>query len=387
MTIVGRCGLDKPTSADVGYVDQQGQLLFGNGGKRTDGFQAVSPNIFSVGKFNYIPANVGKLFSLYLPAQIKTNEAVKSDSSPDVNTKIAELVKKLGDESDTTRKEAIEELAEIGQPSVPALIKALEGNEDKYVRKIAAWALGQIGPAAHDAVHTLIKALGDQDKYVRANAAWALGQIGPVTENVAPALIKALKDKNKNVRMNAAGALGEIGPVTKEVIPALIKALDGDKNKDVRKNAAAVLGKIGPVTEKVIPALIKALGDQDEDVRVNAIRALVKIGSSTKEVIPPLIKVLEGDEDWSVQAHAAMALVKIGSLTKEVISPLIKVLEEGKNENGRASAALALGEIGAKEAIPALMKAFIGGPSDVVRQAAAEALNKIHVTTGDIGNW
>ncbi|MBI2095778.1 MAG: HEAT repeat domain-containing protein, partial [Candidatus Omnitrophica bacterium] len=60
--------------------------------------------------------------------------------------------------------------------AIPPLIAVLDG-ENPSVRQNAAWALGQIGPAAHAAIPSLIAVLGDENPFVRENAAWALGQI------------------------------------------------------------------------------------------------------------------------------------------------------------------------------------------------------------------
>jgi len=64
-----------------------------------------------------------------------------------------------------------ESLAEIGEPAIPQLIRALgHGNEDTRVH--AAFALMNIGETA---VPALIEALADESKYVRGEAAAALG--------------------------------------------------------------------------------------------------------------------------------------------------------------------------------------------------------------------
>ncbi len=78
----------------------------------------------------------------------------------------------------------------LGKIGLSALIAALK-DEDKEVRGRAANALGQIGPAAKEAVPALIAALKDEDRLVRLHAAWALGQIGPAA---IPALEAAARD-------------------------------------------------------------------------------------------------------------------------------------------------------------------------------------------------
>ena len=85
---------------------------------------------------------------------------------------------------------------------VEPLIEDLE--EDRYVRKEAAKALGQIGDPK--AVESLIRALKDKDKLVRAEAAEALGllkdprAIGPI--------VKVLK-KEEHVEQRGSGEPGK----------------------------------------------------------------------------------------------------------------------------------------------------------------------------------
>jgi HEAT repeat protein len=60
---------------------------------------------------------------------------------------------------------------------VPVLIAAL-GDTDEEVRKSAAEALGQIGPAAAKAVPALIAALSDADKWARGAPPKLWGRLG-----------------------------------------------------------------------------------------------------------------------------------------------------------------------------------------------------------------
>ena len=55
-------------------------------------------------------------------------------------------------------------------------------HEDGSTRRVAAEALGGIGPAAKDAVPALMEALKGEDFSTRNAAAEALGQIGPVAD-------------------------------------------------------------------------------------------------------------------------------------------------------------------------------------------------------------
>jgi len=60
--------------------------------------------------------------------------------------------------------------------TIPVLITALK-DKNATVRRYAAYALGNIGPAAREALPSLTDALKDQDKTVRDGAQWALKKI------------------------------------------------------------------------------------------------------------------------------------------------------------------------------------------------------------------
>ena len=62
---------------------------------------------------------------------------------------------------------------EDAEPAVPALIDLLE-NGDVHDRRLAALTLGEIGPAAEDAIPALLEAVDDEDEGVVEMALAAL---------------------------------------------------------------------------------------------------------------------------------------------------------------------------------------------------------------------
>ena len=191
-------------------------------------------------------------------------------------------------------------------------------DEDATVRRSAADALGQIGPAA---VATLIEALKDEDVVVRYLAAVALGRIGPEAKAAVPALIEALKDEDANVRRSAAVALGQIGPAA---VATLIEALK-DEDVVVHYLAAVALGRIGPEAKAAVPALIEALKDEDANVRHSTVYTLVQISVGLQDAMTNMPKAelekavsllapFESHPDVPEIRRAAMALrAELGS--------------------------------------------------------------------------
>jgi len=163
----------------------------------------------------------------------------------------------------------------------------------------------------------LISALKDKDGYVRRVAAWALGEINPKwreTEEAkrkVPEFISALKDEDGDVRLAAAEALKEINPKWRETeeakrkVPEFISALK-DEDGDVRYRAAWALGVLKD--PRAVEPLIPALKDKDRVVRSAAARALGELKDPC--AVEPLITALKDENIW-VRKAAAEALEKI----------------------------------------------------------------------------
>jgi len=176
-------------------------------------------------------------------------------------------------------------------------------------RETATWYLGEAG--GEEAVPELIDTLKDSDMSVRRYAALALGEIGPAASEASPALAAALQDSNGDVRYAATGALGRIGPAASEAVPALTAALK-DSDVAVRRTAAESLGQIGPGASEAVPALVEALQDPDAPVHVFAAQALGRIGPGAAGAIPALRAALaDPNGDNRVRKAAAEALEKI----------------------------------------------------------------------------
>ena len=79
-------------------------------------------------------------------------------------------------------------VAEDRPPDIGKLVEQLHAS-DTNSRRDAALQLGQVGPAAKDAVPALVKALGDSDKQVWSYAIGALAALGPEAKEAIPALL------------------------------------------------------------------------------------------------------------------------------------------------------------------------------------------------------
>jgi HEAT repeat protein len=190
--------------------------------------------------------------------------------SPAVPTLVARL-----QSTDTMNLRVARALADIGPPSVPALIDVL----DRGTREGKLSALFSLFDMGHDgnlAGPKLLSLLGDPDKPIRTRAALALAKMGYMTEVVIPRVLPELKGSDYLSRRYAANTLGWMGPQAVQAIPDLVGALHDD-NEEVRAAAAYALGSIGPDAVAASPQLTEALKDDNERVRQAAGDALARI--------------------------------------------------------------------------------------------------------------
>jgi HEAT repeat protein len=136
-------------------------------------------------------------------------------------------------------------LAEVGAPAVPALLELLASG-GSHVRKLAAFALGEIAGTGEDVRQALCRATSDAVAAVRINAVEALG-LKPATPSSVAALSMAINDPDPQVRFSAALSLAQIGPAAEPAVPALEGAL-ADENRYVPGYAVEALERIATPT-------------------------------------------------------------------------------------------------------------------------------------------
>jgi HEAT repeat protein len=305
--------------------------------------------------------------------------------------KLARLLRQ--DDQATVREAAAFALGEIGPaavkalPALPGLLgEALTGDASPLVRRSAAFALGSLGLAGKDAaaaVKGLEKAVpspkqgGDASPAVRQNAAWALGRL---RAGSAVVLAGALEDDDALVRRDAAAALDQVA-VPDADRPAVKKKLfhcfREDANLIVRQ--AALLSLVRLVDREdaqEADALKKSLKDPDPEVRRNAALALGNMGDA--EVLPLLRKAL-AEEGLIDRQKAALTLKNLGPKAEPAIPDLIQALQD-PDPTLNVNAALALGSIGAaaRTAVDALVQvADDPARSNEARSYSVEAIKQI----------
>jgi hypothetical protein len=107
--------------------------------------------------------------------------------------------------------------------AVPQLIELFDRDPSPFPQQAVPAILGNIGPAAGEAVPMLSRAITHTNELVRNNAIFAFVQIHAGSEVVVPVLIKCLNDPSALVRAHAARALGALGEDAQSAIPALLE--------------------------------------------------------------------------------------------------------------------------------------------------------------------
>jgi HEAT repeat protein len=292
-------------------------------------------------------------------------------------------------------------MSQMGSKAIPHLLAALK-HDDPNQRAVAADALGQIEPPAHDAVAALIgsmkdpsndvrrnvcealarigdsralnvmlEAVKDRDWLLRSRAAEALGKFKPVTDETFNALTALMKDEDKLVRTSACESLRDIGDA--RALGTMLEATK-DQEWDVRVRAAEALGKFKPVTGDAVTALTALLKDEDECVRFGACESLGSTGDA--RALDAILKVAkEGDSE--MRRHAANALAEFKPVADKAVDALIALLKD-KDDRVREDAIICLGKMGpeARKALPELDRISKTAPADSRIQFEAEQAQK-----------
>src|SRR5262249_52728249 len=154
----------------------------------------------------------------------------------------------------------------------------------------------------------------------------ALGNIGPAAKEALPALTEALRDRNYKHFHALVGAKwridGDAVYALKELIPLL-------QTKDGRSCGGAidVLVAMGPDAKGAVPAIVQALKRHKETHVVNALRQLAP--HATTLALPAVREALA---EPPLVVEAAIALQGLGVPAEEVVPHLLCRLDTCKED-------------------------------------------------------
>lgn len=269
------------------------------------------------------------------------------------------LVKQLKDAA--KRKRAAADLLKMGADAAPALIEALQ-TEDQSLLPVYGQILVRMGPLTTPA---LTYSLQNDHPIIRGRIAEILAQTKD--PQAIPALLEALRGEFYTVRSRAASALGAIGD--QGSVQPLIKALN-DEEPEVRIEAVTAIGKF------IIPETFDNMADpllEDTEIEVRQAAAKALGGTQRPQAIPYLMLALRDPYWWYEREQAAKELLKtIESMGAMVVDPLLEALKDSEGTVRRYAATM-LGHIGDTRAIDPLGMALYDTHFEV-GQVAAEAL-------------
>ncbi len=213
------------------------------------------------------------------------------------NGRVSRLIEDLRHEDEVVCLNSAYELAQMGEPVVPALLDKLVEesacsphcpiNRGQFMGGNPAeiyysgFALAAIGAPA---VAGLVELLEHEDWWVRSSAANTLLESGAPAAAAAPALCRALQDESPEVRVHAATALGTIRPPADTVASTLIdglkqKAGSGKQFHRARVAMAGALARNLPNADIALPAFTDALQDEQRIVRYYAVVGLDRLAT------------------------------------------------------------------------------------------------------------
>jgi HEAT repeat protein len=237
------------------------------------------------------------------------------------------------------------------EAAVEALTVAL-GDSSKRVRMIAQGALGDIGPAASNAVPALI----DSVEHAELNAIWALGRIGAHAKTAVPSLQRLLATGQSREKVYAAEALCRIGPGDFRALSCLQNGLT-DTNRQARAQAAEALRGLGTNAQSALPALRRALPDRDLWARFCVARALVELGPRDEQAVAVLLETLANQNraEGFRRLLAAQSLLQLHPPPSEALEFIKRALQE-PDERVRLNSAWLMAERGVE--IPSVLPAL-----------------------------
>lgn len=279
---------------------------------------------------------------------------------------------------------------------LPELIITLQGDISPKVRNQAAWAIGQCGAKAKEAIPTVLDAikknhpledfhggrdLKSLDDTIHKTCVVTLGQIGYGSSPACKALAAILTDPaSESLQDTAMKALTTLGTGATSVVPILADQMSGAQPP--RKIALIkLLKRIGPTAGDALPKLGECMKSEDSAVRRAALDAILTISSDEKQKQELLLSAAS-DPDTSLKEAASEALASSTAISPENLKTLMDNAEHGKPDVQIASlkTLATYGSI-ATGALPMLIKTYVSTTvKPAQRKVAFDTIKKLDPT-------
>ena len=270
------------------------------------------------------------------------------------------LLQAIHDADEDVRRAAVENLPNLEDERVLAVLKIALCDESPKIRAAAAQSLGHLESVA--SVHDLMRAMGDTDPWVRYYTARALGQIrSPESIDTLAASLRS--DSANQVRIAAADALGAIGG---RRTVSLLAPFVMSEDQDLAGAALLALGAVGH--PDALQPILSALRSPDPARRLIAVRAIA--ARRDHEAAEALQWVASADNDETV---ADAAIVELSAMTTaESIGALLRLTSDRRRREQVIQRISRL-----DRAHLGLVKAGLSSPLLETRRAVVEALGRM----------
>jgi HEAT repeat protein len=211
--------------------------------------------------------------------------------------------------------EARQALIRVGAAAVPALRRALDG-DDAMTRVNAAWALWAITKETGDALPVLLKAwrdrdLDSQDEYIRIDATSALGEMAREQPDLLFPIVRGALAEDPEMGYEATRVLTAMAQKDDRAVAELFKLLGSD-GENLYRFAAFGLRELKSAG---IPLLIDGLTSDDAVLRGRCAWTLGGMKSTYAAPAIPALRACAGDSNGDVSEWAGWALKQIENKT------------------------------------------------------------------------
>jgi len=186
----------------------------------------------------------------------------------------------------------------------------------------AAWIISRAGPTAEDLLPDLLPVLKNDDNWIRRNAAFAVGFLGPAGKSAIPQLRAILVEKPEpgNSRMNSAcmaaaaslARLGETGPRISAYMKEVRRFHFGPD--ELGSAAIAYAWRHGLSTDQVVESIVRVLDERYWSYEVISapryIEVLADIGPEARAAIPALERLEANRFEIRTAAEAALRRIR-----------------------------------------------------------------------------
>jgi HEAT repeat protein len=301
---------------------------------------------------------------------------------PEATGLVPELASALGREDRAGREAVCRALGGIGAGAVAALLRVVR---QPRTPRAALTALGEIGPAAKDAVTELRKFVRAQDRDLRWSAIDALGEIGPAAAAAVPDLRPLLESPDWAICGAALRCLRRIGPGAKDAVPDLVRIFArsiGPRGQLPRAEFAVALGRIGPAAKAAAPVIRDALARCAIGGDNWGADALERMGeryppASDPSAVGKVRKSAHWDPESLIDLHFCITTDLLYRLGPWDVPELRKLLRD-HNETLRGAAVFALEHLGPDASAAASdIQRLLDDKYPTIRIEAARALAAI----------